>query len=65
MGAGSSARKLKVEVTLREEAERKVAEEAEARKKIEKELMETKRELQQLKQSVDAGGVCCDCCSCV
>ena len=59
MGAGSSARKkLDVEKKLREDAERKAEAEAQARKKLEDELREARRELESVRSQMErkAGG---------
>eukprot|EP00802_Teleaulax_amphioxeia_P023274 Tamp_23823.p1 GENE.Tamp_23823~~Tamp_23823.p1 ORF type:complete len:209 (-),score=57.80 Tamp_23823:329-955(-) len=56
MGAGSSARKVKAEVKLREEAERRAQTEAEARERLEKELAAAQRELERLRAAAPHAG---------
>ena len=57
MGAGSSARKkLDAEKKLREDAERKAEAETRARKKLEDELREAKRELESVRSQMHKDG---------
>ena len=56
MGAGSSARKVKAEKTLREEAERRAEYEESVRKQLEIELEKTKKELERVRALSAVGG---------
>jgi hypothetical protein len=56
MGAGASSRKLQAEAKLRAEAERKAQAEETARKRLELELLETKRELDRIRASLGDRG---------